>query len=55
MVNDFGKAIAAFVAVPETRQIAQLNNLIGLPKAFSSIKRVALNRKIGLRLSSLFL
>ena len=27
MVNDFGKAIAAVVAVPETRQIAQPKQL----------------------------
>ena len=52
MVNDFGKAIAAFVAMPEKTQIVQ-------PKEFTIIninkKGAAPHRKIGLALNSLFL
>ena len=44
MVNDFGEAITAFVAMPETRQIAQ-------PKQLNTIninrKGTAQHRKIG--------
>ena len=47
MVNDFGEAIAAFVTMPETRQIAQ-------PKELNTTnvnrKRAAPHRKIGLPL-----
>ena len=52
MVNDFGEAIAAFVAVPETRQIAESMDL-----NITTINRKGTepNRKIGLPLRSLFL
>ena len=52
MVNDFGEVIAAFVAKPETRQIAQ-------PKEVNTTntnkKGAALHLKIGLPLNRLFL
>ena len=52
MVNDFGKAIVTFIAMPETRPIAQ-------PKELNTInidrKGEAAHRKIGLPLNSLFL
>ena len=52
MVNDFGKAIAAFVAMSETRSIAQ-------PKELNTTninrKGAAPHRKIGLPLNSLVL
>ena len=52
MVNDFGEAIAAFVAMLETRPIAQpkelnITNING--------KGAAPHRKMGLPLNSLFL
>ena len=52
MVNTFGEAIAAFVAMPETRQILppkELNTTI------INKKGAAPHRKIGLPLNSLFL
>ena len=52
MVNDFAEAIAAFVAMPETRQIAQLKQL---NTTNINRKGTALLRKIGLRLRSSFL
>ena len=52
MMNDFGEAIAAFVAMPETRQTAQ-------PKELNTIninrKGTEPHRKIGLPLNRLFL
>ena len=54
MVNDYGEAIVAFAAMPETRQTAQ-------PKEFNTTninkKGTAPHRKVGLLLStcSLFL
>ena len=52
MENNFGKAIAAFVAIPETRQIAP-------PKELKTTNRnrkgAAPHRKIGLPLNSLIL
>ena len=49
MVNNFGQAIAAFVAIQETRQIAQ-------PKELNTTNvQAAPHRKIGLSLDSLFL
>ena len=52
MVNDFGEAIAAFVAMPEQDQIAQ-------PKKLNTTninrKGAAPHREIGLPLSSLYL
>ena len=52
MVNDFNKAMPAFVAMPETKQIAQ-------PKDLNTTninrKGTAPYRKIGLSLNSLFL
>ena len=51
-VNDFGKAEAAFVAMPETRQTAQPQKL----NATNIIRKgAAPYRKIGLPLNSLFL
>ena len=51
MVNDFEEAIAALVAMPETRKIAQ-------PKELNTTninrRRAAPYRKIGLHLNSLF-
>ena len=52
MVNNFGEAIAVFVAMPETRPIAQ-------PKKLNTTninrKGAALHRKIRLPLNRLFL
>ena len=52
MVNDFGEAIAAFVAMLETKQIAK-------PKVLNTTninrKGAAPDHKIGLPLNSLFL
>ena len=52
MVNDFEEAIAAFVAMPETKPIAQ-------PKELNTIninrKGAAPHQKIGLSLNSLFM
>ena len=52
MANNFGETIAAFVAMPETRPIAQ-------PRALNTTnmnrKGAASHRKIGLSLNSLFL
>ena len=52
MVIDFRAAKAAFVAMPETKPIAQPNalNTTNINK-----KGAALHRKIGLPLNSLFL
>ena len=53
MVNDFEKAIAAFVAMSETRQIVQpkqLNRVLQIYK-----KGTAPHRKIGLPRNNLFL
>ena len=52
MVNNFEEAIAAFVAMPETRQTAQPKELI-----ITNIdwKGAAPHRKTGLPLNSLFL
>ena len=52
MVNNFWEAIAALVAMPETRQIAQSKEL-----STTNINRkgAAPHRKIGLPLNSLFL
>ena len=47
MVNDFEEAIADFVAMPKTRQIAQ-------PKNFIATNEGAPNRKICLLLNSFF-
>ena len=52
MANDFGEAIAAFVAMPETRPISQPKELI---TTNINKKRAAPHRKIGLPLNSLFL
>ena len=51
MVNDFGEAIAAFVAMSETRQIAQPKEL-----DITNIDRKGAtpHRNIGLPLNSLF-
>ena len=62
MVNDFGKAIAAFVAMPETKLIAQPKEIIPqiyknkykLPANINR-KGAASHRKIGLPQHSLFL
>ena len=52
MVNDLGEVLVAFVAMPETKQIAQ-------PKELNNTdinkKGAAPHRKIGLPLNSLFL
>ena len=52
MVKNFGEAVAAFVAMPETRQIVP-------PKELNTTninrKGAAPHRKIGLSLNSLFL
>ena len=53
MVNDFGEAIAAFVAGSETRQIAQRKNLFNTTNI--NTNGAATNRKIGLLSNSLFL
>ena len=52
MVNDLGKAIASFVALPETKQIAQPKEL-----NTTNINRIkaAPHLEIGLPLNSLFL
>ena len=49
MVNDFGKAMVAFVAMPETRQIMQLKelNIININR-----KGATPHLKIGLPLNS---
>ena len=52
MVNDFGEAIAAFVVMKETRQIAQTKEL---DTTNINKNRAAPHRKIGLPLNSLFL
>ena len=51
MVNDFGETIAAYVAMPETRQIAQPKepNTTNINK-----KGAAPYQKIGLPLKSIF-
>ena len=52
MVNNFGEAIAAFVAMRETRPIAQPKEL----RATNTNRKGApLHQKIGLPLNSLFL
>ena len=52
MVNDFEKAIVTFIALPETRPIAQpiKLNAINIDR-----KGAAPHRKIGLPLNSLYL
>ena len=52
MVNEFGVAKTAFVAMPETRKIAQPKEL---NTKHISRKRAAPHRKIGLPLNSLLL
>ena len=52
MVNDFEKAIATFIALPETRPIAQP---IELKATNINSKGAAPNRKVGLPINSLFL
>ena len=52
MMNDFGEAIAAFVAKPETRQIVQTKEL---NTTNINMKGVAPHHKIGLPLNCLFL
>ena len=55
MVNDFGEAIAAFVAMPETRQIAQPKQIPQISTAGQYTReRAAPYRKIDLQLNSLF-
>ena len=52
MVNNFGEAIAAFVAMPETRQIVPPKEL-NTPNI--NRKGAAPHHKIGLPLKNLFL
>ena len=52
MVNDFREAKAAFVAMPETEPIAQLEEF---NSTNTNRKGAASHRKIGLPLNSVFL
>ena len=54
MVNNLAEAIAAFVAMPETRPISQPNEL-NTTNIHVDRKGAAPHRKIGLPLNSLFL